>query len=283
MKIGNLDCYGIIYKITNKINNKVYIGQTSKEGGFKKRYDYGGKGIERVYKYHKKHKKHNRTYNDHLLSSIERYGLENFEVNEIFDIAFSKEELDIKEKSWILIYNSTSREYGYNFCDGGSNGKPTKEVIEKQRLSKIGKNLKSDNPNSKTVICLTTNQIFGSTIEGAEYFNTNRTAISQACTGKRTHAGYLENGKELIWMYYEEFLNNKEEVEKRLQSNYTYKKRNSKKVICVTTNKIFDKIKDAANYYGITSTANISSCCKGKLNCCGELKDGTKLQWKYLD
>ena len=28
MKIGNLKIYGIIYKIQNKINNKVYIGQT---------------------------------------------------------------------------------------------------------------------------------------------------------------------------------------------------------------------------------------------------------------
>ena len=53
MKIGNLECYGVIYKITNKVNGKVYVGQTSKSGGFKKRYDYGGDGIIRVYKYHK--------------------------------------------------------------------------------------------------------------------------------------------------------------------------------------------------------------------------------------
>lgn len=36
MKIGNLEVYGVIYKITNKVNNKVYIGQTVL--GFKKRY-----------------------------------------------------------------------------------------------------------------------------------------------------------------------------------------------------------------------------------------------------
>lgn len=40
MKIGNLNVYGVIYKITNKINDKVYIGQTI--DGFKVRYD-GGK------------------------------------------------------------------------------------------------------------------------------------------------------------------------------------------------------------------------------------------------
>ena len=281
MKIGNLECYGVIYKITNKVNGKVYIGQTSKSGGFKKRYDYGGDGIIRVYKYHKNHKKYNKTHNEHLLNSMNKHGIENFEVNEIFDIAFSKQELDAKEKSWIAIYNSIDRRYGYNFCDGGSNGKPTREVIEKNRLSKIGKNLKSENPNSRTVICLTTNKIFGSTIEGAEYYNINRTAISQACTGKRTHAGYLKDKTKLIWMYYDEYLKNKIEVEKRLKSDYTYKKRNSRKVICITTNKVFNKIKDAANYYNISNSANITSCCKGKLNYCGRLEDGTKLKWEY--
>ena len=34
MKVGvKMSKYGIIYKITNKINGKVYIGQTIKERG----------------------------------------------------------------------------------------------------------------------------------------------------------------------------------------------------------------------------------------------------------
>lgn len=82
-------------------------------------------------------------------------------------------------------------------------------------------------------------------------------------------------------MYYDEYLKNKIEVEKRLKSDYTYKKRNSRKVICITTNKVFNKIKDAANYYNISNSANITSCCKGKLNYCGRLEDGTKLKWEY--
>nr|DAX85667.1 MAG TPA: intron associated endonuclease [Caudoviricetes sp.] len=31
MKVGNLEVYGIIYKITNKVNGKVYIGQTAQK------------------------------------------------------------------------------------------------------------------------------------------------------------------------------------------------------------------------------------------------------------
>ena len=35
LNIGNIEVYGIIYKIQNKINQKVYIGQTIKKNGFK--------------------------------------------------------------------------------------------------------------------------------------------------------------------------------------------------------------------------------------------------------
>ena len=54
------------------------------------------------------------------------------------------------------------------------------------------------------------------------------------------------------------------------------------KVICITTNKIFNTMKDAMEFYGI-KTNHISSCCKGDRKSCGKLEDGTKLQWKYLD
>lgn len=39
MKIGNIEAYGIIYKIENLINKKVYIGQTTRNNGFKGRYN----------------------------------------------------------------------------------------------------------------------------------------------------------------------------------------------------------------------------------------------------
>jgi hypothetical protein len=97
MKIGNLEIYGVIYKIKNKINDKYYIGQTADKRGFNGRYHCTGVGIERVYNYHSKRRYDNTFYNEHLLRSMEKYGLEEFEVTEIVDIAFSKEELDIKE------------------------------------------------------------------------------------------------------------------------------------------------------------------------------------------
>lgn len=121
MHIGNIKVYGIIYDIRNKINNKHYLGQTTRSNGFNGRYCAKGKGIERVYNHYKNQIKYNEKYNKHLYSSIEKYGLDSFDVIEIFDIAFSKTELDIKEKCWINILDSLKN--GYNETEGGTGNK----------------------------------------------------------------------------------------------------------------------------------------------------------------
>ena len=54
----------------------------------------------------------------------------------------------------------------------------------------------------------------------------------------------------------------------------------SKKVICITTGRIFNSQKEASNYY---KCSNIYVCCKGRLKSAGKLSDGTPLQWKYLE
>ena len=147
MKIGNLNVYGIIYKVTNKINGKVYIGQTIDT--FKRRYHSKGGNtlIERMYNTYIYNKNNNKSYNDHLLNSIEKYGFNNFDVVDIFDIAFSREELDIKEKSWISIYKSTDKKYGYNILEGGTVGYTyTEEVKSKMKEAKEGIYFGKDNP-----------------------------------------------------------------------------------------------------------------------------------------
>ena len=52
------------------------------------------------------------------------------------------------------------------------------------------------------------------------------------------------------------------------------------KVICTTTGKIFDCIKDAEKYY---SCSGISHCCKGKRKHAGKLSGWIELKWKYLE
>src|SRR5574344_489618 len=112
------EIYGIIYVIRNKVNNKLYIGQTTEKRGFKGRYEYNGEGIERVYNYYKSRIHNNDKYNEHLYSSIEKYGLEAFEVIEEFDIAHNEEELNKLEYMYIEIYLTRNTKYGYNYRSG---------------------------------------------------------------------------------------------------------------------------------------------------------------------
>lgn len=94
----------IIYKITNLVNNKVYIGQTTKD-------------LEYRIKMHLKESKTNKTERP-FLNALRKYGIENFK-KEIIDTASSLEELDEKEIKWINFYDSTNREKGYNIFHGG--------------------------------------------------------------------------------------------------------------------------------------------------------------------
>ena len=136
LKFGNLEVFGIIYGIENKLNGKWYIGQTTQYYGFRGRYPTSGEGIERVYNYHKYNKDRNDKCNEHLLCSIEKYGFEAFKVYEVLDYAFSRKELDIKEKSWILIKDSFKN--GYNRNEGGDSGLYIAKYSDEQvKLAKI--------------------------------------------------------------------------------------------------------------------------------------------------
>lgn len=86
---------GYIYKTTNLINNKIYIGQ--KKGNFNKNYYGSGKIINKA---------------------IKKYGIENFKVELLYECK-NKIELDKKEKYYIEIYNSLTKYNNYNIANGG--------------------------------------------------------------------------------------------------------------------------------------------------------------------
>ena len=84
----------IIYKTTNLINGKIYVGQDSKNNP-----GYFGSG--KIIK-----------------SAIKKYGKENFK-KEIIETCTSKEILDEREKFWIKELNSRDKSIGYNITEGG--------------------------------------------------------------------------------------------------------------------------------------------------------------------
>jgi group I intron endonuclease len=85
-----------IYKITNNVNGKIYIGQTHYDNP-----SYFGSGIL-------------------IKEAIKKYGIDKFEKAYI-DTANDQNELDEKEKYWIKFHNSQDHKIGYNIADGGYN------------------------------------------------------------------------------------------------------------------------------------------------------------------
>lgn len=114
----------IIYKITNKINNKQYVGLTEKSI------------IER-FEQHIKLSKNGKYY---LHNAIKKYGKDNFIIEEI-EKCNSIDELKQREIYWIKKLNSKTPN-GYNMTDGGDGLlNPSSEIREKMSKAKKGKKL----------------------------------------------------------------------------------------------------------------------------------------------
>lgn len=105
-----------IYKITNKINNKSYIGYT--------------KSLEKRLKAHKY------SYGNHcpvFYKAIKKYGWNNFETTILFE---SKEDILHLEPVYISLHNTLTPN-GYNAHPGGSRG--NSEILSKKLNGKTGK------------------------------------------------------------------------------------------------------------------------------------------------
>jgi group I intron endonuclease len=89
---------GIIYKIENNINGKIYIGQTKKDVSVRVA----------------KHKRENRYY---IQKALNKYGLESFTVS-VIDESDDQKVLDEKERQWIKVFGCRAPK-GYNCTDGG--------------------------------------------------------------------------------------------------------------------------------------------------------------------
>lgn len=110
-----------IYCIENKINDKKYIGKTTRE--YKERW-----------RFHKNNLSKNIHNNKYLQRSWNKYGEDSFLFYIIEECR--KEEVNQKEIFWIEHFNTKKRKNGYNITDGGkgtSGWKASEETKEKHR------------------------------------------------------------------------------------------------------------------------------------------------------
>lgn len=113
--------YGNIYKITNQINNKVYIGKTLKT-------------IEERFLEHIKDSSRICEEKRPLYNAFNKYGIDNFTISLIEKVKL--DQLSSREQYWIQQYNSYSN--GYNATIGGD-GKQLYDyslIVEQYLLNK---------------------------------------------------------------------------------------------------------------------------------------------------
>jgi group I intron endonuclease len=194
----------LIYKATNLINGKIYIGQTTLS-------------LEERIKYHKRDSQRLDTY---FYRAIKKYGWEAFKWEVIHDNIKTIEELDELEKYYIALYDTFDNpKKGYNTQSGGHHfkltaeeckkrserakgesnpmyGKPgtwlgkhfseehkanlSKSLSGKTRSSTIGEN----NPAAKKIINLSTGEIFGCIKDACEKYQISNTALVNNIKGK---------------------------------------------------------------------------------------------------
>lgn len=214
--------YIIVYKITCKINNKIYIGQTNET-------------IEKRFKRHMGYQKDE--HDTKFYRAVRKYGTENFYIEEI-DRATTQEELDEKELYWINKLDAVNN--GYNTkavkgkCGGDtlSNHPNKKAISEKIRQSKIGdKNpmringgLKGERngmygkrganvPSARRCVAINkdTKEVleFDTLLDIKNYFNvTTLGMVTMRCQGK-TKSPY----KGYYFKYYEDYMKSQSTIE----------------------------------------------------------------------
>lgn len=230
----------VIYKITNIINGKLYIGQT---------LDYE----ERVRQHKQTPFRENSKEKDRpLYRAMRKYGVENFKF-EIIDTAETIEELNEKEIYWIQYYDScVDNNKGYNLDKGGKNGR--KSEITKKKIGEAQKGELNhaygkrggDCHNAKKVINLTLDKIYPSMLDCAvQEFGDKKylKQISKVCDPNSNRISYKGN----VYRTFDEDGNIIEKVNK--VNNKAFEK---VKVIDIISGKIFKTIKEAARYFDIS-------------------------------
>ena len=205
---------GYIYKISNNVNDKVYIGQTIET-------------IEKRFKDHISASKCENKKGVILYNAMHKYGVENFS-HEILKENLTKNEADYWERYYIEEFDTIKN--GYNLKTGGTHciySEASKQKMSKNHADvsgeknpmygkkhslesriKMSQNRHdkkgSESCFAKKVICVETQEIFGCIKDAAEWCGlSSHSSISRYLNGGSKSAGtHPETHEKLHWEYY---------------------------------------------------------------------------------
>lgn len=234
--------YGFIYLTIDLKNGKGYVGQhkISNQKTLDPQYIGTGKIIKYILK-----------GNGNDKSRFHR---------QILCFCESREELDDKEKEYIVYFDAIESENFYNFAKGGEGGDTfsNKSDEEKELIRKKQSEIKKGKKKSEET----------------------RKKMSIAQKGIKMS----EEAKKKSSISHKGNKNSKETRKKISLKNKGHMGHNNKSCYCIELNICFDSCR-TADYYcrNILKVRTHGSgfACNNKCDFAGKLKDGTKLTWKY--
>ena len=243
-----------IYRYTNKINNKVYIGQTRQS--IEERAQGKGWGYKKC---------------PHFFSAIKHYGWENFEC-EILHDGLEREEADTLEKSYISYYRDELN-LSYNIEDGGkSKGEHRNSEEVKQMISE---SMKGKNAGIKNGMYGKSGELSINSISVYEFSNTTMVK-KYSCV--RECSEVLGIGSSLLSSYL-----NKNVL--KVDNKY-YSKSTSITIDDISNAKIYEKLNVGVSQYDLNGNLIKHYKCTNYVNKTGLVKDGTLREhrdkpWRY--
>lgn len=254
---------GIIYISSNKINGRIYIGQT-------------WQGID------VRKSQHETTKSCRALSSaIKKYGKDSFLWSILFDGIETQEELDYAE-DWAIWQYRSMAPHGYNLRAGGNGG-----------LSEETKNRMIE--NAKRPEWIEHQRIIGIRCAANESWrekNTNamrEKALDKSWRNKQSEIGkalhqdekYRENFKIAMQKRSNSYDWSKKMKERSATEEWKIKngeaaKKKMRPVLCVELGIEYKSVKDAAKATGAHG-GNIAAACNGRI------KTTAGYSWKYID
>jgi len=297
-----------IYKITNKLNNQCYIGQS---------IDIKIRWIQHIYE-----GKRN-TPQGRLYPAIYKDGVENFSFEVIEECELNQEKLDERERYWIEYYNSYNN--GYNSTKGGQGedswiydpnliqtlwdeGYTSGEIKEIVGCSKTTVNNRlrgykdfntfsshqrscGYNAPFRQLLAMSDEQLkyFGKPIEIHQYSLLGEYIASYPtleAAAKAVNGKYPENIGECFRGNLHRTAYGYQWSKEKVEKMSPVATPSGKLIRCIETQQIFSSTQEAAKWCGLKSSSPIRDYCRGygSYKSAGKHPEtGEKLHWEYVE